>query len=128
MLEIADSGANIHLAIQDNHTMAPVIMDNEMKAILPYGSIMELTHIATLQLPVLSKLSIQIYIYLKIQTASLISLGVLCDDGCTITLDKQSMYTLNNREEIIKGTSKNKTGMWEVPLGPQQSEYVVNKF
>ena len=34
----------------------------------------------------------------------------------------------NNGEEIIKGTRNNKTGMWEVPLGPQKSENVVNNI
>ena len=57
MLEISDSGENIHLARQSTPTMAPVIMDNEMKERLPDGSTMELTHIATLQLPGLSRLA-----------------------------------------------------------------------
>ena len=51
MLSIADSGAYIHLARQATPTMAPVIMDNEMKAILTDGSTMDSTHISTLQLP-----------------------------------------------------------------------------
>ena len=34
----------------------------------------------------------------------------------------------NNGEEIIKGTRNKKTGMWEVTLGPQQSENVVNNI
>ena len=57
MLAIADSGANIQLARQSTPTMTPVIMDNEMKERLPDGSTMELTHIATLQLPGLSRLA-----------------------------------------------------------------------
>ena len=51
MLAVADYGANIHIARQSTPTMAPVIMDNEIKSRLPYGSTMVLTHIATLQLP-----------------------------------------------------------------------------
>ena len=51
---------------------------------------------------------------------------VLCDDGCTITVDQQAMYIQKNGEEKIKGNIKNKKGMWEVPLGPQQSENLVN--
>ena len=66
MLEIADSGANIHLARQSIPTMAPVIMNNEMKSRLPYGSTMESTYIATFQLPALSKLERQIHIFPKI--------------------------------------------------------------
>ena len=33
-----------------------------------------------------------------------------------------------NGEEIIKGNINNKTVMWEVPLGTQQSENVVNNI
>ena len=63
-----------------------------MKAKLSDGSTMESTHIATLHLPGLSKLARQIQILPKMHTAPLISLGVLCDYGCTITLDKQEVY------------------------------------
>ena len=38
------------------------------------------------------------------------------------------MSIQKNGEEIIKGTIKKKTGMWEVNLGPQQSENVVNNI
>ena len=79
MLEIADSGANIHLAKQASTKMAPVIMSNEMTARITYGSTMDSSHIATLH----------------------ILLGVLFDDGCTITLDKQDMSVHKNGLEII---------------------------
>ena len=65
MLEISDSGANIHLSRQATPTMLPVIMDNKMKARLPDGITMESTYIATLKLPRLSKLEIQIHISQK---------------------------------------------------------------
>ena len=50
---------------------------------------MESTDIATLQLPSLRKQALQIHILPKTQTDPLISLGVICDNGCTITLYKQ---------------------------------------
>ena len=62
------------------------------------------------------------------KTDPIISLGVLCDYGCTITLDKQDMSVHKNGQEIIKGTRNNKTGMWEVPLENQQSETETNKI
>ena len=65
MLEIADSSTNIHLSIQATPIMAHLIMDNEMKARLTDGSTMESTHIATLQIPDLSKIARQIHIYRK---------------------------------------------------------------
>ena len=57
-----------------------------------------------------------------------IFLGTLCDDGCTITLYKQAMSIHDNGQEIIKGTRKNRTVIWEVPPGPQQPENVVNNI
>ena len=72
MLSITDSGAYIHLARQATPTMAPVIMDNEMKAILTDGSTMDSTHISTLQLPGLSKPARQIHVFPKMKTAPLI--------------------------------------------------------
>ena len=89
MLAIADPGANIHLTRQSTPTISPVIMENEMKARLPDGITMDSKHIATLYLQGLSKQARQIHIFPKIQTAPLISLGFLCDGGCTITLDKK---------------------------------------
>ena len=62
MLEIEDSGVNIHIARQATPTMAPVIMENETKARLPDGRTIDYTHIATLQIPGLSKQAIHIHI------------------------------------------------------------------
>ena len=96
MTAIAESGANIYLAKQATPTMAPVVFVNDMKARLPYGITMESTHIATLQLPSLSNQARHIHVVPKMQTAPLISLGVLCDYGCTVTLDKQEISIQNN--------------------------------
>ena len=62
------------------------------------------------------------------KTDPLISLGVLCDYGCTITLDKQDMSVHNNGQEIVKGARKNKTGVWEMPLETQQPAAVINNI
>ena len=60
--------------------------------------------------------------------APLISVGVLCDDGCTIKLDKQEMSVQKNRKEIIKVTRNKKSGMWEVPLETQQPAALINNI
>ena len=80
MLTIADLVTNIHLAKQATPTMAPIFVENDMKARLAYRSTMEPTHIEKLQLPVLSNQLRQIPILPQMQTYPLISLGVLCDD------------------------------------------------
>ena len=81
MLAIADSGVNIHLAKQATPTMDPVMMENGIKSRLPDGITVKSSHIATIQLSGQSKQSRQIHVIPKVQTAPLISLGVLCDNG-----------------------------------------------
>ena len=89
MLEIADSGAKTHLLKKSNPTMAPLIMANDMKARLPDGSTMKSSYKEALQIIGLSNQDRQIHNFPKMQTAPLLSLGILCDCGCTITIDKQ---------------------------------------
>ena len=69
--------------------MSPVIISNAMTSIMTDGIIMESSHIATLQIPGIIKQAGHIHIYPKIKKSPLISLGVLCDYGCIITLEKQ---------------------------------------
>ena len=66
--------------------MEPSIVSNNMNARIPYGRKMESPYVETLQIPGLTKKTIQIHITPKMITAPLISLGVLCHYGCTITL------------------------------------------
>ena len=88
-LTIVDSDKKIHLENEATPTMAPVIMQNIITARLPYVITMESSHVATLQLPGLTQKSKQVHIFLKMRTLPLISLVVICYDGCTITLDRQ---------------------------------------
>ena len=87
-LAIADSGANINLPKQATITIDPVMISDEITERLPYGSTIESSHILKIHLPGLIKQSRQIHSNRKMKTDPLISLGVLCDDLCTITLDK----------------------------------------
>ena len=88
MLAIVGSGLNIHLSQQATTTMAPGIMSNKMTARLQDGSKIDSSQIATLQLSGLRKKAKKTHIFPKMKTFPLISLEVLCDDGCTITIDK----------------------------------------
>ena len=127
MLSISESGVNKHLARQSTPTTTPVIVKcNEIKTTIwkHYGVHTYINTPATR-----SKQASKIDPHFpKFKTAPWISLGVLCDDGYTITLEKQEKSIEKNGEEILKGTRNKKTGMWEVPLGPQQSENLVNNI
>ena len=64
-----DSGANINQSKKSTTTIGPLIISNEMAARIPDGITMESSHIATLQIPGLSKQAKQIIIYPKMKAA-----------------------------------------------------------
>ena len=72
-----------------------------MVARIPYGSTMELSRTSTLQLPGLSRQARHIHFTQIFRTSPLISLGVLFDDRCTITLKSNKFHpkksTTNNK-------------------------------
>ena len=99
-----------------------------MKSRLPDGSTMESTYIATLQIPDLSKIARHTHIFLKMHTAPFISLGFLCNDGCTITLDKQSNdHPEEWRRNNQRDHKQEYRNVGSAP-GAQQSENVVNNI
>ena len=57
---------------------------------------MESTNVATLPLVELSMVTINNHIITSMNTAPLVSLGLLCDGGYTTTLDKQITEVQNN--------------------------------
>ena len=71
-LEIADSGANIHISNEATPTMDPVIIPTNITLRLIDGNTMELSHAMTLQIPGITKKTRQIHIFPKIRTVSLI--------------------------------------------------------
>ena len=55
----------------------------------------------------------------KPHSASLISLGQLCDDNCNITLDKRYLKVYKHNKEIIKGYQNIHDGLWDVHIPTQ---------
>ena len=51
-----------------------------------------------------------------LKSSSLMSLGQLCDDDCTIILAKQKSFVMKNRKVIITGTRNSHDGLWDIPM------------
>ena len=76
-----------------------------MTSRLPDNSTMDSSHITTLHLPDLSNQASEAYPHLNtIENSPTNIFRILCDDGYTITLDKQDMSVHKNVQETIKGT------------------------
>ena len=51
-----------------------------------------------------------------LKSASLISLGQLCNDNCNIVLNKTKLFVLKNNQLLLQGYRNNQDGLWDIPL------------
>ena len=77
---------------------------------------MQSTHVCELLFPDLSPAGRQGHIIPALKSSSLLSLGQLCDDNCTIVLTKPTIYIIKNDKIIITGTRDFNNGMWYVDI------------
>jgi len=52
----------------------------------------------------------------QLKSASLLSLGQLCDDGCDVLLHKNNLYAMKDKEIILKGFRNKTDGLWDIPV------------
>ena len=51
-----------------------------------------------------------------LKSSSLVSLGQLCDDDCTVILDKNKLLALKNSEIVLRGSRNYLDGLWDIPI------------
>ena len=52
----------------------------------------------------------------KLGSASLISLGQLCDDDCNVLLTKKTLLVIKNKEIVLQGIRNKCDGFWDIPV------------
>ena len=52
----------------------------------------------------------------NLTSSSLISLGQLCDNGCKVNLDKNSLNVYKDSKLIMEGTRNKINGLWDIPI------------
>ena len=120
---IADTGASGHyLRIQDPYqthgTTKPSI-----RVALPNGTTLQSTNqTCTLDLPQLPTNAIDAHILPGLTHSSLISIGKLCDAGCTATFDDQQVLIQKDKQTILHGPRDFRTGLWRIPLTNQPTK------
>jgi hypothetical protein len=111
---IADTGATANYVsircpvINKRPTKNPIRISN------PNGQVMTSTHEAELDIPVLRLDARRAHIVPDLHHCSLVSMGVLCDAGYTVTFDAQRMHVLDNDICVLTGTRYAPTGMWHI--------------
>ena len=55
----------------------------------------------------------------QLKSASLISIGQLCDDNCDVHLNKTKLVAIKNDKVILEGTGNYVDGLWDIPVHKQ---------
>ena len=124
---VVDSGATTHAFTKENtgidtnlvHVNLPFSnvqsTDNGIKVKYPDGVIDQATHTATLDIPSLPLKARQVHLFRKLASGSLLSLGQLCDAGCTAYFNKKTVYIFYNGKIIMQGTRSPSTNqLWQL--------------
>ena len=65
-----------------------------------------------------------------LRSATLLSVGQLCDDKCTIVLDKQNATIYKNNKVVLSGVRNLQDGLWDIKLPvihlPKPSRQLLN--
>ncbi len=119
----ADSGASGHyLCLRDVNSLSNVRQisyDKEISVSLPDGSTINSTHIGELPFQFLSMKARQAHIFPKLQS-SLLSVGVLCDDGCEVKFQSDKVEVRKNNIVLLTG-HRDDNGLWMVQLQKSNS-------
>ena len=111
---IADSGASGHYLTLCFNTENKWVAKNPISVKLPNGTIIQNTHECYLPIPNLPKEAILARIFPQLHSASLLSIGQLCDAGCEATMNERRLNVYLNNELILTGPRNKENKMWEV--------------
>ena len=93
----ADSGASKHFfRYQDRHVLQNITPCLGPPVGLPDGTVIRASHSGTLPLRHLSAPAKTVQIFKGLKSASLISVGQLCDDGCEVVLEEHKVNIIKN--------------------------------
>jgi hypothetical protein len=82
---------------------------------LPNENVICSTHTAQLLFPKLPLAVLQAHVFPQLKNRALLSIGVLCDAGCTVTFDTTSVKIIYNNEIVLEG-SRVPPGLWTTHL------------
>ena len=81
---------------------------------IPDGNTMRSSHTRSLNIPDLPPEATHAHIVPELDAHSLISLGQLCDAGCTATIDKNTLDVSYNDKIVMTGHRNDTTNLWQL--------------
>jgi len=115
----ADSGATGHyLRTSDKAILQKLHPTTSGPTVrLPDHQLITPTQSGILPIPTLHDFACTAHIYPKLQSASLLSIGQLCDNDCTALFTKHDLKILNKHNNLILTGHRNLSdGLWDIDL------------
>jgi hypothetical protein len=85
---------------------------------LPNGETITSTHTETLNMPYLPQAARLAHILPGLAQHSLVSVGKICDSGCSVTFTASNVTVTNGHSTILTGEWDKESNLWRVPLNP----------
>ena len=126
---VIDSGATSHFITTNTPTTNVRQTRLPISVLLPNGKTILSTHSGNLRLPpsthVLPPSARTAHIFPHLKASPLLSLGQLCDHGCTAHFDRTTAVIRYNNNAILTGTRK-PPGLWTVSRAPSPTPHQLN--
>jgi hypothetical protein len=120
---IADTGATGHFLNSNAPYYNKQSAEPGISVMLPDGACIKSTHTAQLIIPQLPPAACEAHIFPHLASGSLISIGQLCDHGCTALFFDATTITIRlHNQTILTGTRSPITRLWTLDL-PTKSEH-----
>jgi len=114
---ISDSGATSHFITAHAPVRNLQIDPNPITVTLPDGNTIRSTHTCNLDLPHLPDTVTQAHIIPGLAHSSLLSIARFCDNGYTVTYDKQKCTIRDgSNNTVLQGQRNPHTMLWEIPI------------
>jgi hypothetical protein len=115
---LLDSGCTAHFLLENAKCSNKKSTTTPLAVCLPNGDTITSTHTATLNMPSLPHAARQAHILPGLDQHSLLSVGQMCDSGCSVTFTASKVTVTNGDSTILTGQRDKESSLWRVPLDP----------
>jgi hypothetical protein len=115
---LLDSGCTAHFLLANAKCSNKKSTTTPLAVCLPNGDTIMSTHTATFNMPSLSHKARQAHILPGLAQHSLLSVGQMCDSGCSVTFTASNVTVTNGESTILTGLWDKESSLWCVPLEP----------
>jgi hypothetical protein len=116
--DILDSECTAHLLQANSKCSNKKATTTSLVVRLPNGDTITSTHTATLNMPYLPHAARQAHILPGLAQHSLLSVGQMCDSGCSVMFKASKVTVTNGESTILTGLRDKESSLWRVPLDP----------